>query len=54
MVALTCKGDVVNPEDKRMSPLGIHQLFFLQKSPCEGLETMTLGATAPPLIVSLT
>lgn len=54
MVSLTAKDDVVNPEDKQMSPLGIHQLVFLQESPCEGLEAMMLGATAPPLIVSLT
>lgn len=36
-----------------MSPLGIHQLFFLQESSCEGPEMMMLRATAPALIVSL-
>lgn len=50
----THKDDVVNPEGKRIHPIGIHQLFFLQESPWEGLETMILGATTPPLIFLLT
>lgn len=54
MVALTHKEGVVNPEDKQTYPLGIYQLVFFQGSPCEGFETMILGATAPHLTVSLT
>lgn len=50
MVAFSHKEDVVNPEDKQTS-LGIHQLVFFRGSPCEGFQTMILGATAPPLIV---
>lgn len=50
----THKNDVVNPEGKRIPPVRIHQLFFLQESPWEGLQTMILGATTPPLSFLLT
>lgn len=50
----THKDDVVNPEGKRIPPVGIHQLFFLQESPWEELETMILGAMTPPLNFLLT